>query len=43
MNTKTKKGARNKGNSYFLRIPWNKRGLVNTGSGSRPNLVSQVR
>ena len=31
MNTKTKEGARNKGNSYFLRVPWNKGGLVNTG------------
>ena len=31
MNTKTKKGARNKGNPYFLRVPWNKGGLVNTG------------
>ena len=33
MNTKTKEGARNKGNPYFLRVPWNKRGLVNTGPG----------
>ena len=31
MNTKTKEGARNKGNLYFLRDPWNKGGLVNTG------------
>ena len=31
MNTKTKEGARNKGNPYFLRVPWNKGGLVNTG------------
>ena len=31
MNTKTKEGARNKGNLYFLRVPWNKGGLVNTG------------
>ena len=31
MNTKTKEGARNKGN--FLRVPWNKGGLVNTGPG----------
>ena len=31
MNTKTKEGARNKGNPYFLRLPWNKGGLVNTG------------
>ena len=29
MNTKTKEGARNKGHPYFLRIPWNKGGLVN--------------
>ena len=36
MNTKTKEGARNKGNPYFLRVPWNKGGLVNTGPGSRP-------
>ena len=33
MNTKTKEGARNKGNPYFLRVPWNKGGLVNTGQG----------
>ena len=33
MNTKTKEGARNKGNPYFLRVPWNKGGLVNTGPG----------
>ena len=33
MNTKTKKGARNKGNPNFLRVPWNKGGLVNTGPG----------
>ena len=31
MNTKTKEGARNKRNPYFLRVPWNKGGLVNTG------------
>ena len=31
MNTKIKEGARNKGNPYFLRDPWNKGGLVNTG------------
>ena len=31
MNTKTKEGARNKGNPYFLRVPWNKGGLVNMG------------
>ena len=31
MNTKTKEGARNKENPYFLRVPWNKGGLVNTG------------
>ena len=34
MNTKTKEGARNKGNPYFLRVPWNKGGLVNTGPES---------
>ena len=34
MNTKTKEGARNKGNPYFLRVPWNKGGLVNTGPGA---------
>ena len=34
MNTKTKEGARNKGNPYFLRVPWDKGGLVNTGPGS---------
>ena len=33
MNTKIKEGARNKGNPYFLRVPWNKGGLVNTGPG----------
>ena len=33
MNTKTKEGARNKGNPYFLRVLWNKGGLVNTGPG----------
>ena len=33
MNTKTKEGARNKGKPYFLRVPWNKGGLVNTGPG----------
>ena len=36
MNTKTKEGARNKGNPYFLRVPWNKGGLVNTGPGLSP-------
>ena len=35
MNTKTKEGARNKVNPYFLRVPWNKGGLVNTGPGQR--------
>ena len=35
MNTKTKEGARNKGNPYFLRVPWNKGGLVNTGPGGQ--------
>ena len=34
MNTKTNKGGTNKGNPYFLRVPWNKGGLVNTGPGS---------
>ena len=34
MNTKTKEGARNKGNPYFLRVPWNTGGLVNTGPGT---------
>ena len=40
MNTKAKEGARNKGNPYFLRVLWNKGGLVNTGPGidSRRNL-----
>ena len=33
MNTKTKEGARNKGNPYFLMVQWNKEGLVNTGHG----------
>ena len=33
MNAKTKEGARNKGNPYFLNVPWNKGGLVNTGPG----------
>ena len=33
MNTNTKEGARNKGNPYFLRVPWNKGGLVSTGPG----------
>ena len=36
MNIKTKEGARNKGNPYFLRVPWNKGGLVNTGPGELP-------
>ena len=31
MNTKTKEGAKNKGNSYLLRVLWHKGGLVNTG------------
>ena len=31
MNTKTNEGARNEVNPYFLRAPWNKGGLVNTG------------
>ena len=34
MNTKMKEGARNKGNTFFLRIPWNKGGLVNMGPGA---------
>ena len=34
MNTKTKEGTRNKGNPYFLRVPWNKGGLVNMGPGN---------
>ena len=42
MNTKTKEGARNKGNPYFLRIPWNKGGLVNTGP-DRPQEASGGR
>ena len=41
MNTKTKEGARNKGNPYFLRVPWNKGGLVNTGPG--PSFNSSCR
>ena len=42
MNTKTKEGARNQGNPYFLRVPWNKGGLVNTGPGQRAhNIGSQ--
>ena len=31
MNSKTKEETRNKGNPYFLRVLWNKGGLVNTG------------
>ena len=39
MNTKiNKKRARNTGNPYFLRVPWNKGGLVNTG----PVLFAEV-
>ena len=34
MNTKTKEEARNKGNPYFLRVPWNQGGLVNTTPGA---------
>ena len=41
MNTKTKEGARNEGNPYFLRAPWNKGGLVNTGPG--PNCHDSYR
>ena len=37
MNAKTKEGARNKGNPYFLRVPCNKGGLVNTGPESDCN------
>ena len=33
MKTKTKEGARNNGNPYFLSVHWNKGGLVNTGPG----------
>ena len=40
MNTKTKEGARNKGNPYFLRAPWNKGGLVNTGPGGLQGYVN---
>ena len=36
MNRKTKKGARNKGNPYVLRVLWNKGGLVNTGPDLYP-------
>ena len=43
MNTKTKEGARNKGNPYFLRVPWNKGGLVNTDPGSCLPLVSSLQ
>ena len=39
MNTKTKEGARNKGNPYFLRVPWNKGGLVNTG----PSVITKLQ
>ena len=35
MNTKRKEGARTKANPYFLRVPWNKGGLMNTGPGVR--------
>ena len=43
MNTKTKEGARNKGNPYFLRVPWTKGGLVNTGpDGMSPTLLGQL-
>ena len=31
MNTKTKEGARNKGNPYFLRVASDKGSLVNMG------------
>ena len=42
MNTKTKEGARNKGNSYFLRVPWNKGGLVNMGPDRYSNLTLNI-
>ena len=41
MNTKTKEGARNKRNPYFLRVPWNKGGLVNTGPYSQFQTYTQ--
>ena len=41
MNTKTKEGARNKGNPYFLRVPWDKGGLVNTGPGLLINFIQK--
>ena len=31
MNTKMNEAATNKGNPYFLTVPWNKVGLVNMG------------
>ena len=46
MNTKTtKEGAENKGNPYFLRVPWNKGDLVNTGPEPQGhnNTASEVR
>ena len=33
MYNKMKEGARNKGNPYFLRVPWNKGGLTKMGPG----------
>ena len=43
MNTKTKEGARNKGNPYFLRVPGNKGGLVNTGQVLYDNIKVMLR
>ena len=43
MNTKTKEGARDKGNPYFLRVPWNKGGLVNTDPDASRSFVHLVR
>ena len=42
MNTKTKEGARNKGNPYFLRVPWNKGGLLNTDLGILTNILRML-
>ena len=43
MNTKTKEGTRNKGNPSFLRVPWNKGGLVNMGPGTEGNSPALLR
>ena len=43
MNTKTKEGARNKANPYFLRVPWNKGGLVNTGPDFQDCFLAGLR